>query len=330
MREITEGILTLVKAIGSGGCEDRSVVERCLELSSGLLSNESTRPESEPVRPIESVSTAEAAMEAQQATHLDDDYFLPQLDPEVLGYFTPEAQAYLESLEATLLQLEKDTQNRDLVSQLFRTAHTLKGSAYTVGFQAIGDLIHHVEDFIGAVCGGRLRLLSGQTDVVLLAVDVVRVLIQRDPSRVHETRKRFATALWELKQLHQICTPSDGTDQVNPVIESLSNPGASGRQTESNVGDEREVIRVSSARLEKLMNLIGELMVGRGRLEQRLYALEQLSDQAMACKTRLADSVRTFADKHLHAFRSASLPQQAGGGGKVVVRNVTRTTTSIV
>lgn len=316
MREITEGILTLVKAIGSGGCEDRSVVERCLELSSGLLSNESTRPESEPVRPIESVSTAEAAMEAQQATHLDDDYFLPQLDPEVLGYFTPEAQAYLESLEATLLQLEKDTQNRDLVSQLFRTAHTLKGSAYTVGFQAIGDLIHHVEDFIGAVCGGRLRLLSGQTDVVLLAVDVVRVLIQRDPSRVHETRKRFATALWELKQLHQICTPSDGTDQVNPVIESLSNPGASGRQTESNVGDEREVIRVSSARLEKLMNLIGELMVGRGRLEQRLYALEQLSDQAMACKTRLADSVRTFADKHLHAFRSASLPQQAGGGGE--------------
>ncbi|MBH0196506.1 MAG: hypothetical protein HP494_13155, partial [Nitrospira sp.] len=89
MREITEGILTLVKAIGSGGSEDLSVAERCLELSAGLLSNKSTRPESEPVRPIESVPTAEAAMEAQQATHLYDDYFLPQLDPEVLGYFTP-------------------------------------------------------------------------------------------------------------------------------------------------------------------------------------------------------------------------------------------------
>jgi chemosensory pili system protein ChpA (sensor histidine kinase/response regulator) len=316
MREIVEGILTLVKTIGSGGSEDRSVVERCLELSAGLLSNESTMPAIEPVRPMESVARAETAMEGQQATHQCDDYFLPQLDPEVLGYFTPEAHAYLESLEATLLQLEKDTQNRDLVSQLFRTAHTLKGSAYTVGFQAIGDLIHHVEDFIGAVRGGRLSLLSGQTDVILLAVDVVRVLIQRDPSRVHETRKRFETALWDLKQLHQICTPVGGPDQVTPAIESLLDQGTSGRQTETNVGDEREVIRVSSARLEKLMNLIGELLVGRGRLEQRLYALEQLSDQAMACKTRLADSVRTFADKHLRAPGSASLPQEAGGVGK--------------
>lgn len=316
MREIIEGILTLVKAIGSGGSEDLSMVERCLELSAELLSNELTMPEIEPVRPMETVATAETAMEAQQATHQRDDYFLPQLDPAVLGYFTPEAQAYLESLEATLLQLEKDTQNGDLVSQLFRTAHTLKGSAYTVGFQAIGDLIHHVEDFIGAVRGGRLSLLSGQTDVILLAVDVVRVLIQRDPSRVHETRKRFETALWELKQLHQICTPVAGTDQAKPQIESLTDQGTSGRQTETNVGDEREVIRVSSARLEKLMNLIGELMVGRGRLEQRLYALEQLSDQAMACKTRLADSVRTFADKHMRASRSASLPQEAGEVGK--------------
>ena len=312
VREIVEGMLTLVKAIGSGGNEERAMVERCLELSAGLLSNESTMPDNEPVRPPESVATAETAMEAQQATHQRDDYFLPQLDPEVLGYFTPEAQAYLESLEATLLQLDKDTQNRDLVSQLFRTAHTLKGSAYTVGFQAIGDLIHHVEDFIGAVRGGRLSLLSGQTDVVLLAVDVVRVLIQRDPSRIHETRKRYETALWELKQLHQLCTPVAGFDQAKPAIESLIDQGTSGRQTETNVGDEREVIRVSCTRLEKLMNLIGELMVGRGRLEQRLYALDQLSDQAMACKARLADSVRIFADNHMRASRAVSLPQEEG------------------
>ncbi|MBH0206529.1 MAG: hybrid sensor histidine kinase/response regulator [Nitrospira sp.] len=312
VREIIEGILTLVKAIGSGGSEERAMVERCLELSAGLLSNESTMPDSEPVRPLESVATAETAMEAPQATDQPDDYFLPQLDAEVLGYFTPEAQAYLESLEATLLQLDKDTQNRDLVSQLFRTVHTLKGSAYTVGFQAIGDLIHHVEDFIGAVRGGRLRLLSGQADVLFLAVDVVRVLIQRDPSRIHETRKQFETALWELKQLHQVCTPVAGIDQAKPAIESLIDQGTSGRQTETTVGDEREVIRVSCTRLEKLMNLIGELMVGRDRLEQRLYALEQLSDQAMACKARLADSVRIFADNHMRASRAASLPQEAG------------------
>ncbi len=316
MREIAEGILTLVKAIGSDGGEDPSVVERCLALSAGLLPDDSTMPGIESVGPRDSISTAETAMEAQQAAHLCDDYFLPQLDPEVLGYFTSEAQAHLESLEATLLQLDQDTRNGDLVKRLFRTAHTLKGSAYVVGFQAIGDLTHYVEDFIGAVCGGRLSLLPRHTDLLLFAVDVVRILTERDPSRVHETRKRFETVLRELKQLAQVCAPVAGIEQAKPQIESPTDQGISGRQTETHLGDEQEVIRVSCTRLEKLMNLVGELMVGRGRLEQRLYALERLSDQALACKTRLVDSIHTFADKHMCASPSASLPQERGGFGE--------------
>jgi len=314
MREIVEGILTLVKAIGGGGSEDPSVVERCSALPAGLLPDESTMPG---IESVHSVSTAEIALKAHQAVYHCDDYFLPQLDPEVLGYFTPEAEAYLESLEATLLQLEKNTLNRDLVGQLFRTAHTLKGSAYIVGFQAIGDLIHHVEDFIGAVRGGQRSLVPEHTDVILFSVDVVRVLMQRDPSRVHATRKRFETVLWELKRLGQACTPDAGIEQAKPESESPTDQETSGGHTETYPGDEREVIRVSCARLEKLMNLVGELMVGRGRLEQRLYALERLSDQAMACKTRLADSVHIFADKRMGASPSASLLQGTGGYGEI-------------
>jgi chemosensory pili system protein ChpA (sensor histidine kinase/response regulator) len=86
---------------------------------------------------------------------------LPHLDPEVLSYFAPEAHEYLESLEAQLLRLEKEPQSPELVNQLFRTAHTLKGSAYTVGFQSIGDLTHYVEDFMGSVRDGRVKILPG-------------------------------------------------------------------------------------------------------------------------------------------------------------------------
>ncbi|MBH0186317.1 MAG: hybrid sensor histidine kinase/response regulator [Nitrospira sp.] len=316
IREIVDGVLTLVKAIGTGGSEDMSVVERCMAVSAGVLSNVSPMPGIEPGRPIDSVPAAETGMDAQQPAYLYDNYFLPQLDPEVSGYFTPEAQAYLESLEATLLQLDTDTQNRDLINQLFRTAHTLKGSAYIVGFQAIGDVMHQVEDFIGSVCGGRLRLMPGHTDVILVAVDVVRVLMQRDPSCVPAIRKRFETVLWELQQLDQACTSVAGIEQVKPQSETLTDQGTSGRQAATNMGDERGVIRISCTRLEKLMNLAGELMVGRGRLEQRLYALERMSDQALASKTRLVDAIQTFADTHMCAFPSACLPQEAGGLGE--------------
>ena len=137
---------------------------------------------------------------------------MPHLDPEVLSYFAPEAQEYLETLEASLLKLDKDPQNKELINQLFRTAHTLKGSAYTVGFQSIGDLVHHVEDFMGAVRDGQLQVLSGHTDLLLRSVDVVRVLMRRDQTHVINTRQRFAAVLAELKRLHHGGTVEAGAE----------------------------------------------------------------------------------------------------------------------
>ena len=101
------------------------------------------------------------------STHheLSEAYLMPNLDPEVISYFAPEAQEYLENLEGLLLRLEKEAANPEIIHQLFRTAHTLKGSAFTVGFQSIGDLTHHIEDFMGAVREGRLHVLPGHTDL---------------------------------------------------------------------------------------------------------------------------------------------------------------------
>ena len=128
---------------------------------------------------------ADSAAQPISTSHssgLAEAYLIPNLDAEVMSYFAPEAQEYLESLEADLLRVDKDAADPETIHQLFRTAHTLKGSAYTVGFQAIGDLTHHIEDFMGAVREGQLQLLPGHTDVLLRAIDVIRALMRRDPS----------------------------------------------------------------------------------------------------------------------------------------------------
>ena len=62
-------------------------------------------------------------------------------------------------------------------------------------------------------------------------------------------------------------------------------------------------------RLERLLNLVGELVIGRGRLEQRLHMLEQLSQQVLACKGRLVESVHSFEEKHTFTLPSASSGQ---------------------
>ncbi|MBH0203624.1 MAG: response regulator [Nitrospira sp.] len=245
---------------------------------------------------------------------LSDRYVIPELDQEIRSYFIPEAQEYLELLEANLLRLDKDPHNKELINQLFRSAHTLKGSAYTVGFRSIGDLVHHVEDFMGAVRDGSLRVLPGHTDLILRAIDVVRILIQRDPTKLEETRHRFNAAQAELKRLNQGSANEAASAHLSDTTVGSATVGQSGRdeshrQDESlpneKSGEEREVIRVSYVRLERLMNLVGELVIGRGRLEQRLRVLEQLSQQVLTFKSRLVDSVQSFAEKHTFTYQEA-------------------------
>ncbi|HKY73106.1 MAG TPA: Hpt domain-containing protein [Nitrospira sp.] len=267
---------------------------------------------------LEPPSDSNAGETGAGAPSLTDEYLMPQLDPEVLSYFAPEAQEYLESLEAQLLRLEKEPQNPDLINQLFRTAHTLKGSAYTVGFQSIGDLTHYIEDFMGAVREGRVKVQPGHTDVLLRSVDVVRLLMRRDPTLTGTVRQRFAAAMKGLKQLEQTSMAVETVAKRAPVqpaqepavVEEKNQAEPEQAKTkDTGTTEDREVIRVSRDRLERLLNLVGELVIGRGRLEQRLSVLEQLSQQVLACRVRLIDSVRSFEEKH-----TFTLPSSTGAG----------------
>ena len=268
-------------------------------------------------RSEESVGTEVESLSV--SSPLTDEYLLPLLDAEVLSYFAPEAQEYIESLEAQLLRLEKDPQNSDVIGQLFRTAHTLKGSAYTVGFQSLGDLVHYIEDFMMAVREGRINILSGHTDVLLRSVDVVRLLMRRDPISLDTLRHRYASVLEGLKHLdqatiaqveecrsgvHRVDVPVDQEVRKQEAAEPAKT--AEGKTADGKVAEDREVIRVSRDRLERLLNLVGELVIGRGRLEQRLHMLEQLSQQVLAYKGRLVESVQSFAEKHTFTLPTAA------------------------
>lgn len=284
--------------------EDTAVPPAQTAPSYGLDTDSSSPVQPEPVVTVEAPTAGSS-----------DRYLIPDLDPEVLSYFIPEAQEYLELLEANLLRLDKDPQNKELINQLFRSAHTLKGSAYTVGFQSIGDLVHHVEDFMGSVRDGSLSVLRGHTDLMLRAIDVVRVLMRRDLNKVDDTKRRFDAARTELSRLDQGATiESTPAHQQADTFSSATigqtendeSRAEDDRVQNEKSREEREVIRVSSVRLERLMNLVGELVIGRGRLEQRLRVLEQLSQQVLVFKSRLVDSVQSFADKHTFSYQDTS------------------------
>ena len=306
-------IKTLLKELERGICETAA------EVSVSVHSDaEAFRNEFQATMAVE--NSAVQATDAAYSDVLTEDYLIPSLDPEVMSYFAPEAQEYLESLEAHLLRLDKEAAKPEAIHELFRTAHTLKGSAYTVGFKAIGDLTHHIEDFMGSVREGQQHILPGHTDLLLRAIDVIRALMRRDSSALGRTRQRFSVSLQELKQLGHadqgsgVLPPAEPlsleTTEVADVKEAVESESANG---DGKAAADREVIRVSRDRLERLLNLVGELVIDRGRLEQRLRTLDQLASQVLANKSRLIDAVRTFEDKHTFSFQ----PSPASSGEAV-------------
>jgi chemosensory pili system protein ChpA (sensor histidine kinase/response regulator) len=99
------------------------------------------------------------------------------------------------------------------------------------------------------------------------------------------------------------------TEAVVPLDANEPEAAESINAGEGKSGEEREVIRVSRDRLERLLNLVGELVIDRGRLEQRLRTLDQLATQVLANKNRLTDAVRTFEDKHTFSFQPSPMSQ---------------------
>src|SRR5437899_3793815 len=229
--------------------------------------------------------------------------------------------------------MEKDPANTDTIHQLFRAAHTLKGSAYTVGFHAIGDLTHHLEDIMGAIRDGKMQVTAELTDLFFHAVDEVRLLLGRDPTKLPQIRQEFSPLQQRLQQTAvgqaekapapPVVTPTTALTEtkprreefpvVDPATAKPPAPAAAEPVTLPQPVGAKEVsqgtVRVSRDRLERVLNLVGKLVIGGSRLEQRLTVLEQLARQVQAYKYRMLETVRSFEEKH--AF---TLPAATGTG----------------
>lgn len=251
-----------------------------------------------------------------------DGYLIPDLDAEVLEYFFPEAQEYLETITLSMLRLEKDPTDMETIQQLFRAAHTLKGSAYTVGFQAVGDITHHVENFVGAIRDRRMRVTPELTDLIFRAVDGIRLLLRRDPDMLESTRREFDALMEQLGRAEtELAGPAPAPSEPTEAGQGETLKGPEEAQRPGLRMKERAegtVIRVSQERLERLLNLAGEVVIGRSQLDQRLAALEELSRQVLIYNNRMDESVRAFEELHACAVPTPAQDKQDRSSSSVL------------
>ncbi|MFN3598565.1 MAG: chemotaxis protein CheA [Aquificaceae bacterium] len=99
---------------------------------------------------------------------------IPEELREIFREFLIEAGEHVEKLENSLLKLEKDPNNIELINAAFRSMHTLKGGAGFLGLTAIVEVAHRAEDILGRIKEGKLSINTDNLNVLLKAVDFIK------------------------------------------------------------------------------------------------------------------------------------------------------------
>lgn len=96
---------------------------------------------------------------------------------QYLGVFLDEATEQLELLERDILLLEQNP-SQELLNGIFRAAHTLKGSSRAMGFTAMGELTHAMEDVFDQLRQNKLTVTRELVDALFAGLDMLKAMTE--------------------------------------------------------------------------------------------------------------------------------------------------------
>ena len=140
---------------------------------------------------------------------------------QYIGVFLDEAQEQLELFENHIIGLER-SENPDAELQiLFRTAHTLKGSSKAMGFSAIGDLTHELENVLDALRSHEMSLSSEVVDALLEGMDLLKGLV----ASIANDGEERGDSDRQLRLIEELTKLRDHQTETTPKINALRTVG---------------------------------------------------------------------------------------------------------
>jgi two-component system chemotaxis sensor kinase CheA len=247
---------------------------------------------------------------------------------EIVKDFLIESNENLDRLDRELVKLEGEPSSVELLSSIFRTIHTIKGSCGFLGFARLEKLTHAGESLLSRLRDGQLTLSAEITSGLLAMVDAVRHMLSAIQSTGQDGEKDYEPLIALLASLQEEYSRESPatTSELFPVRDlvppmqagrisfapepeepelgrqtameappQVSHPAAhveevptapqivEARSAEADV----ETIRVGVTLLDRLMNLVGELVLARNQLLQFSNSTQDAGFQAVSQRMNL-------------------------------------------
>ena len=190
-----------------------------------------------------------------------------QVSPELLTIYLEDARGHLEALDHCLLTLEREGFDPAVISAILGPLHTLKGNSGMMGFGGIKDYVHSLEDLFARIAEGALELEAPLFDRLFAGASALRDAVERAARSQSEARD-LTKERAELEAL-----TAQGSTAVPAVRPASPAPKPSGDEAPKPdaaqyVAARSNMVRVDFGQLDHLLNLVGELIIFRTKLNQ--------------------------------------------------------------
>jgi len=232
---------------------------------------------------------------------------MPDVLKDLIAIFKAETEDHLTKLDNGLVELEKQPDNFELVSDLNREVHTLKGAARVFGFCEIQDIAHRIEDIFEEVAGKRAVFSSFIAEKIFKGLDAIRTILEKivqekeidvDASDMCRELEECISGTQGVRTQEKRETGHKGEKEVGATrfraVETQEKGGQGKEHEGGNTQDEvvdriseavaphpsaqmEEYIRVPLSRVDKLLYLVGEVVINRMKASAMIVQAKRVS-----------------------------------------------------
>jgi len=224
----------------------------------------------------------------------------------IFNIFKEECEEHIQKLNEGFLLLEKEPGQPSLLSELFRHAHSIKGSARMMGFTSIEQMAHLMESILGKIKEGEIEVAKEVIAALYKGVDSLSKAVEslsqgKSEEEIHNEEIMEHLSPFTVPKQEEVLSSGDSASPGSETEEESPREQEWTRR-EIDLAPEKETmpagrrkadvsmyetVRVATKKLDNLMNQVGELLITRIKVDQRLQEVRELIDFSEECQREL-------------------------------------------
>ncbi|OHE00743.1 MAG: chemotaxis protein CheA [Sulfurimonas sp. RIFCSPLOWO2_12_36_12] len=157
---------------------------------------------------------------------------------QVKAIFIEEAGEIVEKLDVDIIRFEENSNDFNLLNEIFRGVHTLKGNANAFGFTRLGEFVHHFEDLLDYYRSTKESIEANNLELFVESVDVVKEVMGCELNAIEQLPQSYTECLEKIKRLlalkKNISKPMTEQNSVAELNDLASEFGLSSLENEEN------------------------------------------------------------------------------------------------